>query len=119
MDNVRKQIDDWREGVHDRVDNLCAIYKCADLRGVVDIVMTADSMVMCLYRLLCEAADDDDERSTKALDDLGDRVSEALTAIVVSAIDLVCVEDKDTLTDDIMRIINTRYQLEDKLNGHP
>lgn len=114
--NIEKELDDWSEGVKDRVDNLCAIYKCADVKTVLNIVMMADSVVMSLFKALVERAEDDDE---ELIEMLGGLAKDCLTGIAVQSVELLCVDEerKMHLIKDIISIVKTRYELENKLNS--
>ena len=115
MTDIEKQVDDWHEGVRDRVDNLCAVYKCADIKTSVGIIMTADSAVMSLFRALVERAEPDDE---EFIDLVADLAKDSLTSIAINSVELLCVneERKGQLVKDIISIVKTRYELENKLN---
>lgn len=114
--DIEKELDDWSEGVKDRVDNLCAIYKCADVKTVLNIVMMADSVVMSLFKALVERADDDD---AELIEMLGGLAKDCLTSIAVQSVELLCVDEerKMQLIKDIISIVKTRYELENKLNS--
>lgn len=114
--DIEKELDDWSEGVEDRVDNLCAIYKCADVKTVLNIVMMADSVVMSLFKALVERAEDDDE---ELIEMLGGLAKDCLTGIAVQSVELLCVDEerKMQLIKDIISIVKTRYELENKLNS--
>ena len=116
MMDIEKELDDWSEGVKDRVDNLCAIYKCADVKTVLNIVMMADSVVMSLFKALVERAEDDDE---ELIEMLGGLAKDCLTGIAVQSVELLCVDEerKMQLIKDIISIVKTRYELENKLNS--
>lgn len=116
MMDIEKELDDWSEGVKDRVDNLCAIFKCADIKTVLNIVMMADSVVMSLFKALVERAEDDDE---ELIEMLGGLAEDCLTGIAVQSVELLCVDEdrKMQLIKDIISIVKTRYELENKLNS--
>lgn len=122
MRPVKQVITDWSNGVKDRVDNLCAIYKCDDIHAVASIVMSADSIIWGMYKMLvhtsCIAAEADPEAAhikefiTKQMSNI---VAESLSSIMEQSVELLCVDDADALADDLMRIVQSRYALEDAL----
>ena len=113
---AQQQVSDWHGSVRDRIDNLCAIYKCNDIRKGVNIIMTSDSIVMTLYSLLCDVVDADDPQATSQV---GDLAAAALHSIVMSVVGLLDVPDqrKPALVNDILAIVDTRYALQNRISA--
>lgn len=121
---TRQVVKDWSDSVRERVDNLCAIYKCDDIHEAMGVIMTADSLVMGMYKMLVHAtrvAGDLDPETSHMREfvegKLGDMVSHSLSHIADQAISLLCVTDKDALVDDLLAIVQTRYDLEETLGA--
>lgn len=114
--DIEQELDQWSEGVKDRVDNLCAIYKCADIKTVINIVMMADSVGMSLFRAFVDRADEDD---SELVGMLGELTKDCLTGIAVQSVELLCVAEdrKIQLIKDIIGVVKTRYALEEKINS--
>lgn len=106
-----QQVSDWKDSVDDRIDNLCAIYRCAGIRKGTQTIMAADSMIMTLYAILYRVMEDE------VPDEVEDLVSSAMNSIILNVVDMLDVPEgkKLTLTEDIIRIVDTRYDLQDSL----
>lgn len=111
-----EQVEQWLESLQERIDNLNAVYKCDKIKQVVNIVLTADSVFMLLMHVLCENTDGMPE---DYFDRLHDITTDAIGAILANAIELLGISDDraESLLDDVLRIVLTKYELEEKLNG--
>lgn len=111
-----ERVDQWRESLQERIDNLNAVYQCDKIKHVVNIALTADSVSMLLMHVLFENTDGISEET---FDRLHDITTEAIGAILANAIGLLGTSDDraDDLLGDILRIVQTKYELEDILNG--
>lgn len=109
---IEQQIQDWKQSCIDQVDTLCAVYKCADIKPAFKAIAAADSVMDMLLAMLVHATEND------IPDKLEEVVIDAKALIASEVIGLLCVPDDklDTLTNDIVRILDTRYALENRLN---
>lgn len=117
--DLAKYIEDWHQSVTDRIDNLCAIYKCADVRTATAIVMTAESAVMGMFKMLLTMSDTDDPDDSEMVKMLADIGTQALMSVTAGAVELLCVDEsrKQALATDIISIVKTRSSLEDTLSS--
>lgn len=111
-----EHVEQWLESLQERIDNLNAVYQCDKIKQVVNIALTADSVSMLLMHVLFENTDGISE---EYFDRLHGITTDAIGAILANAIELLGISDDraESLLDDVLRIVQTKYELEEKLNG--
>lgn len=116
---MEKCLDDWRESVDERIDNLCAVYQSKGLRRVISALLSVDSTSMLLFKLLADRVDESDPHDERLMEELTYMVKNSLSCVASQVVMLLDVRDdvRPQLMEDIVQIIKTRYELEDKLNA--
>lgn len=111
-----EQIAQWVESLHERVENLSAIYKCDKVKHAVNVALTTDSITTMLLGMLL---DSNNGLSDADIERVQDTANMALVSATMNALKLLDIpEDRaESLMGDVLQLIKSKYELEERLNG--
>lgn len=115
--NIEKELRDWHEGVRERIENLCAIYKCPNLGPAIGSILTVDSTLNAMLKTIYSYTGDSSEGS-ETVKALCEMATECLSRLIKQSLDILGVptSEQQRLLKDIISIVNTRYTLEARIN---
>lgn len=115
--NIEKELRDWHGSVHERVETLCAIYKCPKLGPTIGNILMVDSTINALLKTLYSYTGGRSEES-ETVRALCEMATECLRRLIEQSMDILDVPTvkQQQLLEDIISIVNTRYTLETRIN---